>query len=316
MTTLRVTFLDNNYEPYDIFYLLYNSDLAKRWMNIVRENQLNSNHTIHTAFINYAWNDIDKLLTKINSVVDEINQIYDRQLIKFSTGLFLENKILNDLHEEYEIYGDRVESLISSNLFNETLHDNFLQLNEHIHTCEELLANYDSKKASMSVLFDLYPQGIYSPILEKDKLFLTNEFKWGRLYLGYNTLGKDWLEVSLHNDTDVIKRGQVRIQERFAAEAWLNFGSTGHDKTIVSKFLNWYEELSEDLKEKVPVNDMNALSLGRYEIGKIIIDDKLLAYHSNEEDWTIPNSKIAQQWNLDVFSTFQKIINIKLLDES
>jgi hypothetical protein len=60
---------------------------------------------------------------------------------------------------------------------------------------------------------------------------------------------------------------------------------------------------------------MNKLALGRYEIGKIIIDDKLLEYHDNEEDWLTPYSKIAQQWNIDVFSTFRKIINVKIIDE-
>lgn len=315
MTMLRVTFLDKDREPHDLFYWLYESDLRKRWVEMIYKNQENFNSTIHTAFINYTPENLKDLVKKINLVIDDINQSYDRSLVKFTTGLFLENKILNDLHEEYEIYGDRLQGIINTERFDEALHNNFLQLNEYIHTCEEVLTNNELMRDSMSVLMDLYPQGIHSPILEKDKLFLTTEFKWGRLYLGYNTLGKDWLEVFLHNDLDVIRRGQVRTQERFAVESWMYFGFTGHDKSIASRFLNWYEGLPEDLQAQVPVNNMNELSLGRYEIGKIIIDDKLLAYHNVEEDWYAPYSKVAQRWNHDVFSTFQKIINIKIIDE-
>jgi hypothetical protein len=174
------------------------------------------------------------------------------------------------------------------------------------------LENQKNKNNQMAVLFDYYPQGIHSPLLEKDKLFLTSRFNWGHLYLGYNTLGKDWLEVAYHNDVDVIHRDQVRRQERFAAETWIFFGNTDSEFSNAIKFEKWYDGLNKNIRAKIPINNIN---LGRYEIGKIIIDDNLLKYHNNVNDWIVPESKIAQQWNSEVFSTFRKIINLKLIED-
>ena len=311
MKMLKVTFLDTNDAPYNLFFLLHKTTLADRWQKLLKENQKNLGARINSNFMNYTCDTISPVLDKINQLVDQLNQIYDRPLHPCAN--LLDNSTLNDLHEEYEIYGSRITELTENKIWSENLHNNFLALNDCIHACEGALDNKKFGRSAMGVLFDYYPQGIHSPILEQDKLFLTTNFSWGKLYLGYNTLGKDWLEVSLHNDLDVIRRGEVRIQERFAVEAWLNF-SSGPSTYVASTFLAWYDTLPADVKDKVPVGNLNQLSLGRYEIGQIVIDNKLEAYHSNHSDWFMPNSPVAESWNNEVFSTFQQIINLELIE--
>jgi hypothetical protein len=163
----------------------------------------------------------------------------------------------------------------------------------------------------MSVIFDFYPQTEFESLLERDKLHLTSEFKWGDLYLGYNTLGKDWLKVCLDNDLEVIERDMVKPQIKFAAEAWLNFGPDNFENNNVNMFTNWYEGLPANLQKKVPVDNLNALSFGRFQIGRIVIDEYyFLKYHNNLSDWLSPNHPIKKKWNEEVFSTFRKIKKI------
>jgi hypothetical protein len=68
---------------------------------------------------------------------------------------------------------------------------------------------------------------------------------------------------------------------------------------------------AEELQTKVPINDLNKLSLGRYLIGTVIIDDRyFLKYHNNASDWNSPNHPIKKKWNEEVFSTFKEIIKL------
>jgi hypothetical protein len=80
----------------------------------------------------------------------------------------------------------------------------------------------------------------------------------------------------------------------------------------VNKFINWYEGLPANLQKKVPVDNLNALSFGRFQIGRIVIDEYyFLKYHNNLGDWLSLNHPIKKKWNEEVFSTFTptKLIN-------
>lgn len=317
MTTLRVTFLDHDCNPYDLYFYLYNTSLSRRWQELLKEYQKDQDQIarIHSSLTNYSWEKYPIAIEALNETIDEINVLYDRLLPDHLTIEMLDDDMLNSLHEEYEIYGTRVQELFDTGKYVSELHNSFLLLNEQIHLIEKIIENKENKNPSMSALFDYYPQGLHCPILERDKLFLTTKFSWGGLYLGYNTLGKDWMEVSRHNDLEVIERGEVRIQERFAVESWIRFDSGGQDFSVARKFENWYDSLPNDLQAKVPINNLNTLGLGRYEIGKIVIAGKLLEFHSNENDWLVPDSEIASRWNREVFSTFKSINSVVILKE-
>jgi hypothetical protein len=306
MTTIAIfEILDSNNKVHRLLFNLYESSLAKRWRVLVERNMLEGG-SLHSSFINLTFDKISEVITELNKIVLTINNLYDRTLPQFINLEVLDQQILNDLHEEYEIYGNRVDEFEPG-----ILHDSFLRLNELIHTCEEMLITKDKPFIPMSVLADFFPVGIHEPLQDIDKLYLTTEFNWGKLYLGYNTLGKDWLEVQRHNDVDVILRNQVRPQERFAAEFWLNFTQDDTCKWNVSQFEKWYNTLTDDVKEKVPLHNLNELSLGRYEIGTLSITDYFLKYHNNIHDWRSPENPIKAKWNKEVFSTFKSIKRIQ-----
>jgi hypothetical protein len=334
MTQLAViTFLDKNQQLHSITFKLYDSSLARRWKKLVEENIACSEYYYHSVIINKTFDNLPEILQELNNTARLINNAYDRVLPEFTDTTTLDQDVLNELHEEFEIYGDRLQRFIDIGYFDDPksflelynplwpgdvqnfeLHDNFLKLNELIHTLEEIVHTRNIEFPPMSALFDIYPQQLYDTILEKDKLYLTNTFNWGRLYLGYNTLGKDWLEVSHHNDIDVIKRDQVRPQERFAAEAWVNFTSDDTVNHGNVQFEKWYDSLSADVQNNVPVNNLNKLCLGRFEIGSVRINNYFLKYDTFE-NWRSQNHKCKQEWNRNVFSTFTKIVDVRFREE-
>lgn len=308
---IAVTFLDKFDITHRLTYKIYNSGLGAKWLKILDENLKNNDSYIHSFFMNQTEDDFPKLITEMNSTVSSINSCYDRWLPTFQETTFINQDVLNTLHEEYEIYGDRVETLIEEDNFDRVLHDSFLSLNELIHACEIILEAKNYSFYPMSVLVDYYPQGIYQAINDIDRLYLKSTFEWGKLYLGYNTLGKDWLEISQHNDLDVILRNQVRSQKRFSAESWFSFLGDSQYLNPLVKFEQWYESLSDELKEKIPIHNLNELSLGRFEIGSLIIDNYFLKYHDKKDDWAVPRHVIKDKWNREVFSTFRKVIDIR-----
>lgn len=312
MSNKRVAFqiLDNKGKTHWLRYKIYDSRLAQRWAELVDQNHNRSNN-IHSFFMNKTEQDFPKIIREMNEISKSINIQYDRVLPFFDDESYLNQDILNMLHEEYEVYGDRIEEFIEKETFNKSLHDDFLRLNELIHQSEILM---EETFDSMSALVSYDPCGIEEWITEIDKLYLTTNINWGKLYLGYNTLGKDWLEISHHNDIDVILRNQVRPQRTFSAESWLNFSGDVVNFESAFKFEKWYNSLSDEIKGKVPIDYLNELSLGRYEIGTLVFDEYFLNFHDNESDWLSPVHPIKRKWNTEVFSTFKKVISIKVYE--
>jgi hypothetical protein len=316
MTRLKITFLDNKDQEHYINFKISNSDLAKRWKSIIIENQQSntlsqSNKFIHSVFSNNSYTQLPKINIELRRTVKVINEIYDQKLPEYSANI-LNRSQLNLLHEQFEAYGDRVSELRNSGVLNSELHTNklhvnFCRLNELIHNYEDAIANIPGSFPKMGVLIDYWPPGVYSPLLERDKVYFDTNFKWGDLYLGYNTLGKDWINVWIDNDIDVIARDQVRPQQRFSAENWVYFGRDMDKFERVIEFEKWYFNLPSVLQDKVPTNNLNDLSIGRLYIGSIIIDEYFLKYENDPKLWQLPNSKVKIKWNHEVFSTFKNI---------
>lgn len=313
----RVAFqiLDDKNKIHWLRYKLYDSRLANLWAELVDINlQKTDGRYIHSVFMNKTEQDFPQIITEMNVLSKSINRQYDRVLPYFDDESFLNQDILNMLHEEYEVYGDRKEEFIEKETFNKSLDNNFLRLNELIHLCEIIMEQKYDTFDSMSALVDFHPRDIHEWITEIDKLYLTTNINWGKLYLGYSTLGKDWLEISHHNDIDVIVRDQVRPQRTFSAESWLNFSGDVVNYSSAIEFEKWYNTLSDDIKGKVPIDFLNDLSLGRFEIGTLVFDEQFLNFHDNERDWMSTSHPVKRKWNTEIFSTFKKVIGIKVYD--
>lgn len=310
MTKLTITFLDNFEQEHCLNFKICDTDLANRWKSIVLKNQ-QTGRFIHATLMNTTYAQIQSIHAELHSVVNVINELYDLSLPVY-TDVVLNKNHLNTLHEQFETYGDRILELQSIGVLdvavhNSELHNKFCRLNELIHSYEDALFNRPGCFPRMGALIDYYPAEFYVPLLEKDKVYLKADFEWGNLYLGYNTLGKDWISVWGDNDLEVIVRDKVRPQKKFAAENWVYFGIHHEKDASISKFEKWYLKLPTAIKDKVPMDNLNELSFGRLYIGSIMIDEYFLKYDSNPVNWQLPDSAAKLKWNNEVFTTFKKI---------
>ncbi len=126
------------------------------------------------------------------------------------------------------------------------------------------------------------------PIKEEYKLWLTTEFKWGDLLLGYGTRGKEWLEISRNNDN----LDELVLQTTISSETHIHFHPENPYRRFEEKdFYYWAKS------KNVNLENLNNIALGNYILGQIIITDDFLSYHNNLGDWYIPNHICKLNWS-------------------
>ncbi len=313
---LFLTFVDDSGQEHVLKFNLYDTDLVSRWVEVIKMNQQDSSKYINARFTNISYSQISKVRTRLTNCLNRINSVYDEPLPLYEDIAELTTPELNYLHEEFERYGDRCENLMkTADWWSQTLHEDFLELNEIIHLHEDLVYAKKGEFPNMAVLYDYYPQGIHMPILERDKIWLTPYLQWGELYLGYNTLGKDWIKVLFDNDLEVIERDQVRPQERFAAEAWINFGPESDRIWESINFEKWYFNLPEELQKKVPIDNLNKLTFGRFRLGKLAVNSDFISrYGGTVEGYKTKDSNDRREWDETVFSKFVKLTKVEIYE--
>ena len=307
--------------PLVLTYWLQPNSLLPKWESII---QRRYGDPIELKISNKGIDDLPELMNTINAIIVDINQFYDNPLPLFDSVKEIDREILNHLHEEFENYGARhaVETYKDPTVnpdvwpgthFKVEFHQLWLDLNQYIHIIETAMGSDYWPQYSCLVQYLPFEWGI--AIEEQDRLFLDSNFEWGQLYLGYNTLGKDWKDASGDNDQRLITNDQVKIQQSLSSEVWLNFSSDPlFHKKMEFEFWMWYQGLDQELKNKVPVDSLNKLAIGRYYLGTILFDKTFTDYHDVYEDWTTPNSEVRKQWNLEVFSKITEAVNIEIVE--
>jgi len=169
----------------------------------------------------------------------------------------------------------------------------------------------------MGAIIDIRPTtqsgkaGIHFPVTDQDKLMLTSQYKWGGLYLGYNTLGKDYMHAMVDNDVRLIANDEVKPQKRYAAEIWINFGSDMVGPSAFG-FAEWVDTLDNDIKEKIPFNNLQGMMLGRLMLGQLIIDEPFEKIDPNHDHWLINNHLCKKKWNEEVFAAFREVVDYRV----
>lgn len=314
--------------PLVLTYQLQNNSIAPRWAKQVRERNAEADTYLDLKIANKTIDDIEELMLTLNKIVTDLNSYYDKQLPLFTNTKEICRDTLNYLHEEFEIYGARhaeqtyKDPTVDPNVwpgtkFKPDFHWKWMKLNEVIHITESAMSNDNSELfPSFSCLTHIYPPVIGELIEPADKLFLDTDFNWGELYLGYNTLGKDYQHTFEDNDVRVITNNQIKVQQYFSTECWLNFGGpTRENRKFESLFWNWWKNLDAETQKLVPIDNLNELSLGKYFLGHIEYDDTFLKFHPNEDDWIMGDIRLQKRWNLAVFSKIRLIEKIEIIDE-
>lgn len=298
---LNITISNDQSEKLELYYSILDTDLSDRWINLVNEN----NRLNHQLRYNYQrildQSAIEQNFQEFRQNIDHINAHYDRKLTDIRNVEYLRSNqtILNDLHEEFEIYGDRLES----GYINETIHEAFLRLNEQIHNFESIY-----RRPMCNCLVDFIPAGLHEDLKSEDFLLFDPTFQWGWAYLGYNTLGKHWTSTLIDQDIDVVKRGSVRPQQRFAAELYMNFST--RDNLYKTRFhlYNWWTK--NNFNQYInPELKLRELALGFIPIGR------LYSFLPHKGEYTkITESINKEEWNVKVWSKYNRIVEFRIID--
>ena len=321
----RFHFALENGDPLIISYVLHDTSLKDRWIEMVNNRNINPNPRFNLTISNKTISDLPIMMEKLNSIISKINEKYDRTLPVFTSLGDVTRNRLNFLHEEFENYGARFEEYKEKNTFCTTynswytkdfdldFHESWLKLNENIHMTESAMG-CDINDPYFMCCTQFYPFEQGRAIQPEDKLFLTTDIQWGDLVLGYNTLGKDYMDACWGDDVRVITNNQIKVQEYFSTEVYLNFEFNRYKKTMEEHFWKWYQSFDEETRKLVPIGDFNALSLGRYHIGSVMFDNAFLDFHPCLEDWENGNLDLRKKWNIAVFSKIEKITKIEIVD--
>jgi len=313
--------------PLVLSYKLQDNSLTPKWIDIVNRRKLEnvSKDSLELKIQNKIQDDLPNLLEKLNNIIFEINKYYDKQLPLFVSTDELDHQILNYLHEEFELYGERHAAMSNHYMdprpdmdpnvwpgigFKKEFHKLWLNLNQWIHITERAMLDYDHPNFSCLIQYVPFEEH-GAQITTEDKLFLNHSPKWGQLYLGYNTLGKDYWHAFIDDDKRVVINNQIKVQQYLSSEVWLNFSKDIYNTAnqFELSFYNWWKTLD------VPYVDIDELALGRYYLGEIMFDKTFLDFHTSYEDWLVPDSDIRKDWNLRVFRKIANATGIEIINE-
>jgi hypothetical protein len=302
---LAVTMADRWGDHHTLTYRLYDSDLVERW-RVITGRLLAQSSEIKTVWYNRTQADLPDIEHELRSLVSEIDGVYDREI---TCAAVIDREELNRLHTEFELFDQRLRQ---QHLPLQVC-QMFIRLNELIHQCEDAAQNKThGKTGSYSCLYDLGSGREFYRLQQRDLMLLEAEPQWGGLYLGYATVGKDWLAVYLDRDLALIEQDQVTAQQRFSAETWLCFNTGQPRHTHTSKFQSWAGQLPEALRSRIPLDDIAALRFGKIKLGEIIIDDQFLGYDPDPWHWQAQGHPCRLLWNRCVFAQMRSIVSIHI----
>ena len=309
---LEYVMVDNDGKKHSVFYYLYDTTFKHKWVELVKQNFKGPDAKVFSSYQNSSKKDRPVLTKLLQDCVSRINDhfgpawtlpIYDR---------FDEEK-LNELHDKFEDWGE-IRETVEYRPENESTDEYWFDLNRLIHQCEAvLISEHLNTSLTMGAVIDIHPRGLKNKLLEEDKILLTTQFKWGGLYLGYNTLGKDYIAAMIENDISAIEKDRVRPQKGYAAETWLHFGFDMITAQLAQGFSKWVKTLPQDIQTKIPTN-LNDLTLGRIVLGKLLPHKtpSCMEMDSNLTHWEISRHSCKEEWNIKYFSTFVECVEMNL----
>jgi hypothetical protein len=327
--TLAVTCKNIKGETLEVNFLLLNNSLVDRWIALVEK----SNEENKTLVVNYQrilnQDQLEQEFQIFVNGIQTINTRYDRQLrIPLSLSEVLnDQKVLNDLHAEYEIYGSRLEVLDRENYYNnpkdssmynepfpglykdDILNINMLRLNDRIHNFEAISRTMKRGQQPCAALVDWLPSGLHAKLEPLDYLLFTTETLWGYVYLGYNTLGKNWIAACVDNDIEVVQRNAVKPQKRFAAEFYIEFKLRSHPYSMANRFFNWVNNtgLTSNILDNLSINELAFGSVPLARLYSYKLDNNIV-----KVDHELFHQDFQKDWNQNIWSRFDNITSVHI----
>jgi len=242
---VTVTF-SNGHDQLPLTYAIYDHPPAVKFLHMLQKS-IKKSLIQETSFVIDTKNELD-LMTEIVHITNKLN-------LDINLGV-------EELHKIVE----RVQAP----------NEDWDKLNRLIHTYEQYKSNQESPRMNAFFRFD---NAETMPIENEDLLFFRMDRSYGDLCMGYNTLGKHWLEIAGRNEVDRIN--DVKTQQHLNCEGYMLFRS-GYDTpfTVSKHFVEWY-------KKNVNKNITLEMALGYIVVGKLVMPlDWNNTYHNERDQWT------------------------------
>ena len=296
------------YTPLDI-------DIVDRWLGLIQDG-IDQNLKMSANYQRIlSKQDAIEYLEEFKENIKQVNLLHNIELPMLTTieDLLNNKSVLNELHEAFEKFGDSIDS--TENYVKNVLHDRMIAFNTQIHNFEGIIRAWDNlNDIHCQGLVDFLPAGKHLDLKPEDYLLFSPNLNWGWMYLGYNTLGKHWLSVIDDDDIDVVKRGAVRPQARFAAEFSMHFCEDS--RLPFSNQIKMYQWFTKNNLQK---NYTKPLALNEVALGFIPIG-RLREWQTSGNEIirarTIRTRAEKMQWNIDVWSKYDTITNIEIANNS
>jgi hypothetical protein len=310
---LKIEIKNVNDDKLILFFNLINTDLTSRWIKIIKNNIKDNNDFYFNYVKKLSEKELSDFFNNFQKNINFINQNYDKKLNDIVSIEYLKkNKnILNILHAEFENYNYRLNNIEKENdnckkfFYNNDLIENFSQLNINIHNFESLIKTNNSDCSCLIY----FKNDTYQEQLKLEDYFLfSSELKWGNIYLGYNTIGKNFLNCFLDNDIEKVKNKEINPQKKFSSEFYINFCDTYNDVLNINNFdfYNWW------IKNNISQYYSN-LTIQEYSFGYIPIA-YLDGYKINDEKIiNIDKTINKDNWNNNVWNNFSEITKIEFI---
>lgn len=241
---ITVTY-SNGKDLLPLTYVLYDHQPACKFLQLLKEN-ISKPLVQETSFV-LDNKDEEELLSQMAKLIDKLK--LDKSLS------------LSELHE-----------LVEQSEPNE----DYDKLNRLIHVYEQFLSNRDTPRINSFFRFD---GATVLPIENEDLLFFKMDRGYGDLCMGYNTLGKHWLEIAGRGEVDKID--SVVTQQHINCEGYMLYRPSYETPFTVSKhFVEWYKKNTDK-----PIKlDM---ALGYIVVGKLVMPlDWNNVYNQERDEWT------------------------------
>jgi hypothetical protein len=242
-----VIFKNSNGGEYRLSYTVYNTDIAIRWFQCLKEQVIEKDNTAKEPdrmynFPSGEWTE-ERLVEELNSCISTINK--NKKVIHHEAYVGMPQEQLNHLHHYFENL--RGSTLLPSDFFMECDDAQKIALERYnviIHRAENYYANAFQSKTSY------YPRIVVTfnnrnrlNLQDSDYELFTLKRKFGEVYINYCEVGKPLYDVFKDGD-DVVGEDNIRPLRWYSPDFTAYFHNRQEDN--VNKFLegmnNWWDQ--------------------------------------------------------------------------
>lgn len=240
----RIIFINSKDEEYALDYTTYNTSIAKRWYNLLKNQVNNIDYNIKEPdrlynFPNGDW-DEEKIVKELNSCIEVVNKFNTE--ISHTAYIGMPQEQLNHLHHYFENLrgGIHTPSSFWQNA-NQDQRDALERYNVIIHRAENFYRQTTT---------NYYPRIVVRfnnrdriKLLDKDYLHFTLARQFGEVYINYCEVGKPLYDVFKDGD-DIVGEDNIRPLKWYSPDFTAYFHNRRQNN--VDKFLNamdtWWDQ--------------------------------------------------------------------------